>query len=83
MYTVLIEWYSLALGHIGELTDEGLVFNHRTLIAAKRRLGSLIAGKQRRLAMRQGHGAHYIIVTPEGARLSWQDARNIIKNGSP
>jgi hypothetical protein len=82
MYIARVEFYSLEVGHVGELTGERLNYAHRTLKAAKRRLGSLIAGKLHKETRRANRGAHYHIITPKGRRLTWTDARNLIEDGA-
>src|SRR3546814_18628797 len=74
----VIQPYSLNPGpKFGHPNADPTVYEHRTLKAAFRRLGSCISGK---LAVQfRGISASHHIITPDGRNLPWLAARNIIQ----
>jgi hypothetical protein len=83
-YTVRIEWYSLAPHCVGQPTGERKEFKHRTLKAARRRLGSIISGKQRKAqyctpSLDGGAGCRLFIVTPTGEEITANEATRRIR----
>src|SRR3546814_8037826 len=75
-HRVVIQPYSLNPGpKFGHPNADPTVYEHRTLKAAFRRLGSCISGK---LAVQfRGISASHHIITPDGRNLTWLAARNI------
>lgn len=81
-YRVVVAARHTEPGMLSCLTGEKLVWEHRTLKAAKRRLGSAISGKLARQCAKLSNPTYYI-VTPDNQRLTWTDARNLIEGGAP
>lgn len=77
MYTVKVQRISMEPDRVGEEQGEPcFIFSHRTAKAAKRRLGSIIAGRQAHMS----RGACQVFAENEaGQRFSYYDLRDLIR----